>query len=331
MLPFEGCKGFANMGYCNPKIAELSGMPEFFGDSACCESCQGKADKCSDHADLIAEVVGGLPNAVDSIETCGDIQGVVGGDLCADDSAIGALAAQADIDWETGTFKIICCRFCDPPAAVVKTVVPASTSIVLTTIPAQGSAEEKVLVAGLTKVLTKAVKNSNPDAEVKITSFNGQAVDGRRLAEASVEFDIILPTMCSTDECTEKPSAGDAENMANDVNSVLVEVIASDNFAAELEESITVAAAELVAEGVISSDEAEAAKTAIGEVTVNEPTLEEPVVGDKEDYVSPDGPTDDGDDGNDGDDDEESVDGSSSAVKVGSISVFVAAIVAMFM
>lgn len=270
-----------------------------------------------------------------SIKTCGDIQDTVGGDLCADDSAIGALAEAAGLDWEPGSFEVVCCRFCDPPAAVVNTVIPATTSITLGAIPAQGSAEEKVLIAGLEKMFEKAVKNSNPDSKVKITKFNGAAVNGRRLADAEVEFDIIVPTMCSSDSCAEKPDAAVATAMADDANAVLIETLASDTFAAELQSSIQLAADELVEAGAITSEEATASVTAVSDVSVNPIEVDDPVVGEKEDYVSPEDEENE-ENSTDAptvspapDDDDESVDGSSSAVKVGSISVAVAAIVAM--
>jgi hypothetical protein len=79
------------------------------------------------------------------------------------------------------------------------------------------------------------IREDSPTATVTVTSVGGVAPVGaaRRLNEVEVDFEVKIPTACSSVACDEAPSVEDAAAMSADIGAVLVEATAAGGAFAE--------------------------------------------------------------------------------------------------
>jgi hypothetical protein len=348
--PFVNCQEFSGMGMCNPAVAEFvgnmmggdddecaddncddDGMPPGFGELVCCNTCKKQAT-CSNYDGLIA-MVGGAQG----ITTCAAATGMMPA-LCENDALLATMVPEGVV-WTPGLFSDICCAACKElapsPAATVVTKIPAKMNLVLEEVPAAGSPALKVLALGLKETLQKAVPAG---ADVKIISIGGNAVgvEGRRLADAEVVFEVIFTSECSTADCAgEVPSVEDAAAMSENVAALLTEATADPAvFTAALAESMEKAAEQLVADGEITAEEGDAAaaiEVVAEAVVVEEAVVEEVVVAESPTTAPTDAPTAPETDDAGDDETDDTLTAGSSALKVGVLSAVAAFAVAVIM
>ena len=168
---------------------------------------------------------------------------------------------------------------CEPAVAEVVVRIPATVQLEIEVMPDAGSAEMLVLAGGLKAALESIIGEDG--AVVQIISIGGVAVSRRLEGGTEVVFEVSYKIECDIADCAdETPTVEEAAALSASVLVALVEATNGAAFAEVLTESMEATAEELVAEGKITQEEADAA--AVVEIAVGTVVVEEAVIGDAE-------------------------------------------------